>query len=152
LILILKYGFYRASMPYKDPEKKKQCARKSYHKCKTKEKLEKDRLRMAEKRKDPELNKILQKRSRMNHWKNSMRYWGSWEELDEIYMATEICPLCNCKLSQENNSFQKSVDHDHFSKYVRDIICKNCNNKRGKVDRNKMFLHLELYRTTNKSN
>jgi len=115
------------------------------------EKIRKKEL-MAEKRKDPEYNKILQKRSRMNKWKKTMRYWGTWEELDELYMDTEICPLCNCKLSQENDSFQKSVDHDHFSKYVRDIICKNCNNKRGRVDRNKMFLHLELYRSTNKLN
>ena len=139
-------------MPYKDPEKRKECQRKSYHKCKTKEKTEKDRLRMVEKRKDPKQNKIFQKRSRINKWKNSMRYWGTWEELDKIYMDTTHCPLCECVMNQENNSFQKSVDHDHFSLYVRDIICKKCNNKRGKVDRNKMFLHLELYRTTNKSN
>ena len=113
-------------------------------------KREKDKLRMIEKRKDPEYNKILQKRCRISKWKNTMRYWGTWEELDEIYMDTEICPLCNCKLSQDNNSFQKSTDHDHFSLYVRDIVCKNCNNRRGKVDRNKMFLHLELYRYFNR--
>ena len=139
-------------------ERQKISKRKCYHNKKQNnpEWFESERIRkkelMAEKMKDPEQKKIQQKRSRISKWKNTMRYWGSWEELDEIYMNTELCPLCNCKLSQENNSFQKSVDHDHFSLYVRDIICKNCNNKRGKVDRNKMFLHLELYRTTNKSN
>jgi len=145
-------------MPNKDPEKRKKTNRE-FIRNKTinnPEWAESERIRkkelMAEKRKDPEYNKILQKRSRMNKWKKTMRYWGTWEELDELYMDTEICPLCNCKLSQENDSFQKSVDHDHFSKYVRDIICKNCNNKRGRVDRNKMFLHLELYRSTNKLN
>jgi hypothetical protein len=143
-------------MPFKDPEKRKKTNRE-FIRNKTinnPEWAESERIRkkelMEKKRKDPEYNKILQKRSRMNKWKNSMKYWGTWEELDEIYMNTEICPLCNCKLSQENNSFQKSVDHDHFSKYVRDIICKNCNNRRGKVDRNKMFLHLELYRYFNR--
>tara|TARA_R110000782_G_scaffold130344_2_gene222023 strand:+ start:233 stop:652 length:420 start_codon:yes stop_codon:yes gene_type:complete len=139
-------------MPYTDKEKARECGRKSYHKCKTPERLKKQREKEAEKRKDPVYVALSQKRSRINTWKKNMRYWGSWDELDKIYMDTEICPLCNCKLSQENNSFQKSVDHDHFSLYVRDIICKNCNNKRGKVDRNKMYLHLELYRTANKFN
>lgn len=139
-------------------ERQKISKRKCYHNKKENdpEWYESERIRkkelMAEKMKDPEKRKIQQKRSRINKWKNTMKYWGTWEELDEIYMKTEICPLCNCKMGQENNSFQKSVDHDHFSKYVRDIICKNCNNNRGKVDRNKMFVHLELYRTTNKSN
>ena len=110
------------------------------------DKREKDKLRMRQKLKDPEYNKKCQKRCRMNKWKNTMRYWGNWEELDELYMDTEICPLCNCKLSQQNDRYQKSVDHDHFSLYVRDIVCKNCNNRRGRVDRKKMFLHLELYR------
>jgi len=144
--------FFRAIMPYKDPEKRKECGKKSYHKCKTEERLKKAREDLMEKRKDPEYNKLCQKRSRMNKWKKNMRYWETWEELDELYTDTEICPLCNCVLSQENDRYQKSVDHDHFSKYVRDIICKNCNNRRGRVDRNKMFLHLEFYRTTNKIN
>ena len=88
----------------------------------------------------------------MCKWKKTMRYWGTWEELNELYENTDKCPLCKCVMGQENDAFQKSVDHDHFSKYVRDIICKNCNNKRGKMDRNKMFLHLELYRrSVNKS-
>jgi len=139
-------------------ERQKISKRKCYHNKKQNdpEWYESERIRkkelMEKKRKDPEYNKILQKRCRINKWKKTMRYWGTWDELDEIYMNTEICPLCNCKMGQENNSFQKSVDHDHFSLYVRDIICKNCNNKRGRVDRNKMFLHLELYRSTNKSN
>ena len=106
----------------------------------------KQRRRQSDKKsRENNIQKHLTK-SRIQKWKKSMRYWGTWEELDKLYNDTEICPLCNCKLSQDNNSFQKSVDHDHFSKYVRNVICKNCNNKRGKVDRNKMFLHLELYR------
>ena len=133
-------------MPYKDKEKKKECGRKSYHKCKTKEKLERGRLLEEEKRKDPEYRELCRKRSRICKWKKVMRYWGTWEELDALYEETKECPLCECVLSIENNGQQKSVDHDHFSKYVRDIICKNCNNKRGKVDRDKMMLHLELYR------
>tara|TARA_R110000803_G_scaffold84335_1_gene150548 strand:- start:343 stop:759 length:417 start_codon:yes stop_codon:yes gene_type:complete len=137
-------------MPYKDKEKRKEAGRKSYHKCKTPEKLKKQREREAEKRKDPSYVVHGQKRSRINTWKKSMKYWGTWEELDQLYMDTELCSLCNCKLSQKNDSFQKSVDHDHFSLYVRDIICKNCNNKRGKVDRKKMYLHLELYRYFNR--
>ena len=75
-----------------------------------------------------------------------MRYWGDWNQLNDLYCATTHCPLCDCCLTIKNDRFQKSVDHDHFSLYVRDIICKSCNNSRGKVDRNKMILHLELYR------
>ena len=141
---------FKVDMPYKDPEKHKECQRKSYHKCKTTEQLERGRLKMAEKRKDPKQNKIFQKRSRINKWKNSMRYWGTWEELDEIYMNTISCPICECVMGQENNAYQKSVDHDHFSLYVRDIVCKKCNNNRSKVDRNKMIVHLELYRYFNR--
>ena len=144
---------FRAIM---DRRERQNIAKKKYYNKQKQipEWAESERIRkkelMEKKRKDPEYNKLCQKRSRMNKWKNNMKYWGTWEELDEIYMNTEICPLCNCVMNQENNSFQKSVDHDHFSKYVRDIICKNCNNRRGKVDRNKMFLHLELYRYFNR--
>jgi len=136
-------------MPYKDIEKKRESARKSYHNRKTPEKLERDRLAMAEKRKDPEKNKILQSRCRISKWKKEIRYWGTWQELDELFMNALCCPLCDCVMNQANNSFQKSLDHDHHSLYFRDIICKNCNNYRGKVDRNRMMVHLELYRRFN---
>ena len=146
---------FKIIMPNKDPEKRKKTNRE-FIRRKTKnnpEWAESERIRkkelMAEQRKDPERNKIIQSRVRINKWKNTMRYSGTWEELDKKYLETICCPLCDCVMNQGNNSFQKSVDHDHFSKYVRDIICKNCNNNRGKVDRNKMFLHLELYRYFN---
>jgi hypothetical protein len=109
--------------------------------------------RLSDKKWSDKNRKFVQKKSRIQKWKKwKIKYWGTWEELDEIYMNTISCPVCDCIMNQCNNSYQKSLDHDHFSLYFRDIICKGCNNKRGKVDRNKMFLHLELYRTTNKSN
>mgnify|MGYP003628006954 FL=1 len=129
-----------------NPEKHKECANKSYHKNKTPERLKNKKEYEAEKRKDPVYAEFSRKRSRINTWKKNMKYWGTWEELNQKYMETICCPLCDCVMNQANNRYQKSVDHDHFSLYVRDIICKNCNNKRGKIDRNKMFLHLELYR------
>ena len=147
---------FKRKMPYKDPEKRNKTNREFQRRKANNnpEWAESERIRkkklMAEKRKDPKQNKIFQKRSRINKWKNSMRYWGTWEELDEIYMNTISCPICECVMGQENNAYQKSVDHDHFSLYVRDIVCKKCNNNRSKVDRNKMIVHLELYRYFNR--
>jgi hypothetical protein len=110
---------------------------------------EKRQLRRLSDKKWADNNRLAaRKKSRIHKWKKVMnvRYWGSWDELDELYMNALCCPLCDCVMNQSNNSFQKSLDHDHFSLYFRDIICKNCNNYRQKIDRNRMILHLELYR------
>ena len=109
---------------------------------------EKKQLRRLSDKKWRDKNPLKhQKKSRINKWKKwNIRFWGSWDELDEIYMNAISCPICDCIMNQCNNKYQKSLDHDHHSLYFRDVICKECNNRRQKIDRNKMIVHLELYR------
>tara|TARA_R110000787_G_C13123472_1_gene415129 strand:+ start:50 stop:526 length:477 start_codon:yes stop_codon:yes gene_type:complete len=126
-----------------DPEKKKEYRKNNKEKIK-----ESSRLYLLKQKEDPNYDIKMRKYRRIQQWKvkNQMIYWGTWEELGEIYDKTTHCCSCKCELSEDGGRYQKSLDHDHFSNYVRDIICKTCNNNRGKIDRNKMFLHLELYR------
>jgi len=63
------------------------------------------------------------------------------------YEATTNCDLCNVELVGGHKSkCRKTIDHDHLSGYVRNILCNTCNVNRRVIDTRRLKLHAELHR------
>ena len=54
------------------------------------------------------------------------RYNLTWEELDAL-METDFCECCG-ELMEGSN---KCIDHDHYTKKIRGVICSRCNRALG---------------------
>ena len=75
------------------------------------------------------------KTSRKSKWKKRGVIFETKEEFEavyKIYLETEFCNFCNCKLHEGNvGSGKKTLDHDHATGKFRNILCNkyNINNK-----------------------
>ena len=106
-------------MPYKDP------ADKRAHYEKNKEKIK-------------EYQKVYyqtpagKKSNRINDWKKRGVIHDDFNELYEKYINTELCELCNCKLTVDKRKTKttRCLDHDHETGEFRNVICNSCNVKR----------------------
>ncbi len=89
----------------------------------------------------------FKRRRKYTQWKH-FGIKGDYNEIFELYMNTSECFDCGKIFPRENVRGRncKCADHDHLSGYFRNIICNECNNKRGKVDRQKMMLLLDIHR------
>ena len=76
------------------------------------------------------------KKNRKSSWKKRGVKFDNKEEFEEvykIYIETEFCNLCNCKLHEGNKgSGKKTLDHDHSTGKFRNILCNRCNITRDK--------------------
>lgn len=82
-----------------------------------------------------------------SEWKTKNGFKETKERLDEIfdrYWNAKNCEICN-KLFVDKKVL-KVADHDHNSGHFRNILCVKCNNNRGKIDRIKMLVNLEIHR------
>jgi len=91
------------------------------------------------------------KKVKLNEWKNKTNLKSNnFDLLFERYYNTNNCEICNFKIENHKNNFEKKcLDHHHDSGYMRYVCCNKCNSKLGKTDRLKDKLHLELYRYFN---
>ena len=89
---------------------------------------------------------------RINSWiKDQEMKSDDWNQTYERYEKTTECELCSVEFSpiaRKKNA--KILDHDHNSGYVRNVCCCKCNNSLGVVDRQKLRLHVDLYRYFNR--
>lgn len=111
-------------MPYKDPEKRKECKRRWAEENKEKTKQSIIQYRHTEKGK---------KSIRINNWRSRGVIHQNFDELYERFINTEYCELCNVKLSEDKKTTKTTrvLDHDHQTGEFRNIICHSCNTKRG---------------------
>ena len=96
------------------------------------EKADYDRLRRQGENRDQVL-----KIDRRSKWENRFGViFDSEEEFEEVYklyIETEFCDFCNCKLHEGNEgSGKKTLDHDHTTGKFRNILCNRCNITRDK--------------------
>ncbi len=75
------------------------------------------------------------KNNRINKWKSRGVIFFDFDLLNEIYINTTHCDLCNVKLTEDrwSTSTTRCLDHDHtITEYdnVRNVLCQSCNVKR----------------------
>tara|TARA_R110000803_G_scaffold165902_1_gene229308 strand:- start:21 stop:467 length:447 start_codon:yes stop_codon:yes gene_type:complete len=70
------------------------------------------------------------KYKRIFTWKNYGVICDDWDKLYEKYINTKNCELCNIELTEgKNTNTRRSLDHNHYTGLVRNILCSNCNSK-----------------------
>ena len=91
-------------------------------------------------------------KTRINKFDYRVKTWmgqgiksQEWENVFQRYTSTMMCDCCGVDF-EGKGKFKKSLDHDHLSGEVRNIICHDCNVKRSPIDRHRMKLNLEIHR------
>ena len=126
-------------MPWKDKEKQKAYAkayysehkeeRAAYKKVYDEVNEEKRKATAAAYSKTPARKKSY----RLYHW----RRMGiipdplTWDELYDNYLSTTLCADCDCELESGCGARGRTLDHDHETGLVRDVVCRGCNVRRG---------------------
>ena len=146
------------TMPFKDPEKRKEYKKQWYQKNKEKNKEKKNEQKKEyyekNKSKISEYQKEYQKKNRekikdykkeyrqtekgkksrrISHWRRFGVIHPNFDELYEKYINTEFCEFCSVKLTEDKKTTltTRCLDHDHESGEFRNILCHSCNIRRG---------------------
>jgi len=105
-----------------DPEK-----RKAY----LKEYRRKNKEKRAEYNREFRKTPIGKKTQKISSWKGQGLI-DDYESVYERYMSSAHCECC----SQEYvNSMDKHMDHCHETGKFRNVLCRNCNQLRGHIDK-----------------
>ena len=82
--------------------------------------------RKTEKSKNLERISKWKQRGLLDHFNDN------YETICRIYLSTKFCDDCGFELNIEgDNRTRKCMDHCHKSGYFRNILCSNCNIRRG---------------------
>ena len=67
---------------------------------------------------------------RISRWKQQgikLRDGDDWESVYCYVIVCDNCENCNKKFI---DSFDKTLDHDHNTGFIRNILCRSCNSSR----------------------
>ena len=74
----------------------------------------------------------MYKINKKSYWRNQLKIKFTNEEFEYlwgVYTTIDSCMKCNNKFK---TSFDKCLDHNHFTGEPRYILCRSCNNKTDK--------------------
>ena len=73
------------------------------------------------------------KTMRICDWKRHGVIHHNFDELYEKFIQTELCELCNVKLTEDKTTTKttRCLDHCHSTGEFRNVLCNSCNVKRG---------------------
>tara|TARA_R100000541_G_scaffold189_2_gene743 strand:- start:1334 stop:1651 length:318 start_codon:yes stop_codon:yes gene_type:complete len=71
---------------------------------------------------------------RIANWKNNKIICDDWDLMYERFINTERCECCN-KVFAPPPAKDKHLDHNHQTGKIRNILCRNCNQLRGHIDK-----------------
>jgi len=128
-------------MPYKDPDVARQKQREYRKKNKERIKLrdkkyyQKNKHIINEKNKDYQLNYHIENPhvKTISTWKRrgiKLRTNEDWESVYLFYITCENCEECNIQLKSGQGTNCRTLDHDHSTGFIRDILCNACNIRR----------------------
>lgn len=79
---------------------------------------------------------------RINDWKNKqnikLQEGDDWESVYLWFISTEYCEHCGVALKMGRGPDSRSLDHDHETGFIRNVLCRSCNSKRvfqDKIDK-----------------
>ena len=127
-------------MPYKDPEVRKQKAKersRAYYLANREKVLARSKEK-AEERKEYFREYARSERGRKSNRIACWKRWGikceDWDSLHTKFMECEKCEECEREFGtwKDGTRSDKCLDHDHETGLFRNILCRDCNIKRGK--------------------
>ena len=56
-----------------------------------------------------------------------------WVSIYLFYLTCDDCEQCGVRLTTEQKNFKtrRTLDHDHDTGFIREVLCHSCNVKRG---------------------
>ena len=135
--------YRRAQWASKTKEEKQ--AHNAKNKARYYENHEENLKAQADFRQTPEYKEIMaeyrqseagKKSARISCWKQMGVISDDYEVLYTKWKETTHCEECNIEMVEGNEGkHKKTLDHDHNTGKVRNIVCNSCNVKRGNADR-----------------
>ena len=120
---------YDKAYRLKNPDKTKQRVKAAYHRHKEKRKADAKRYREAHPEKSRRLTRDYRFRS---------LYGITLAQYDAMFADQDgKCAICNrpeVRLNKKGSPYYLSVDHDHASGEVRQLLCYTCNSLIGYLD------------------
>ena len=115
-----KLNEYNRQYRLKNKEKQKEYA---------KEYRENNKDTLNEYRKEQYKTPSGRKTQRIQTWKKRGIICDDWNETYEKFINCKNCELCNVEMVFGNSRFGRTLDHDHETGLIRNILCRVCNGK-----------------------
>jgi len=78
-------------------------------------------------------NPYMSKKNKWIHMGIKLKPNEDWESVYLFYITCEYCEQCGVRLTTEQKitKTRRTLDHDHSTGFIRNILCHSCNVKRG---------------------